>query len=105
VLSSYERATKPGSDPSFSFEHRARAADGTVRWLLAHGRVFFEGDRPVRVVDRPALRHGSVARRPGCRLVVGVDVGGSVRDVLPGLVAVVLGEAGGCSRSRARPAA
>jgi PAS domain S-box-containing protein len=49
VLSCYERATQPGSDPSFAFEHRAVSPDGTVRWLLAHGRVFFDGERPARV--------------------------------------------------------
>jgi PAS domain S-box-containing protein len=42
-------ATQPGADPSFSFEHRTLSADGTVRWLLAQGRVFFDGDRAVRV--------------------------------------------------------
>ncbi|HEX8166245.1 MAG TPA: PAS domain-containing protein [Beijerinckiaceae bacterium] len=49
VLATYQAATAPGADPSYSFEHRTIAPDGTVRWVLAHGRVFFEDGRAVRV--------------------------------------------------------
>lgn len=51
VLGGYDAALKRPGGGDFSFEHRVVRADGTVRWLLAHGRVLTGADgRPARVL-------------------------------------------------------
>jgi PAS domain S-box-containing protein len=46
----YRAALDPAGDGRFISEHRAVAPDGTVRWLLVHGRVQFDAEgRPIRV--------------------------------------------------------
>ncbi|HEX2215624.1 MAG TPA: HWE histidine kinase domain-containing protein [Xanthobacteraceae bacterium] len=53
VVSSYTRALDPAGDGRFGFEHRTVAPDGTVRWLLSAGQVYFDEHR------RPVSVHGT----------------------------------------------
>jgi len=49
VLADYGQAAEVGGD--FSFEHRVVRPDGSIGWLLSHGRVLLDGDgKPTRAL-------------------------------------------------------
>ncbi len=67
VLASYEQVRARPGGGDFSFEHRTRAPDGTVRWLLAHGRVTSgpdgQADRVIgTALDITERKHAEEAR-------------------------------------------
>jgi PAS domain S-box-containing protein len=48
IEAAMRHAHDPASDGRFDVEHRIIRRDGSVRWVLARGRTFFEGDGPGR---------------------------------------------------------
>lgn len=53
-IEALERAHRPGGDGMFAIEYRISLADGSVRWLSARSRTFFDGEgencRAVRTI-------------------------------------------------------
>lgn len=50
TLATYQAALNTPGGGDFSFEHRTVAPDGQVRWVLAHGRVVYDGGEPALVI-------------------------------------------------------
>ncbi|MCC7266103.1 MAG: PAS domain-containing protein [Caulobacteraceae bacterium] len=50
TLAAYQAARDTPGGSDFSFEHRTVGPDGEVRWVLAHGRVIWDGDQPALVL-------------------------------------------------------
>ncbi|HYD46583.1 MAG TPA: PAS domain-containing protein [Phenylobacterium sp.] len=50
TLAVYETVRDTAGGGDFSFEHRTVAPDGQVRWVLAHGRVIWDGEEPALVL-------------------------------------------------------
>jgi PAS domain S-box-containing protein len=44
VSQARQQALDPQGDGRYEVEYRARWRDGTIRWIIAHGQVFFQGE-------------------------------------------------------------
>lgn len=83
TIAAYEAARDTPGGGDFSFEHRAVAPDGQVRWVLAHGRVIYRNDAPALVLGsslditerkRAEEQHGLLLREMAHRAQNGLAV-------------------------------